>query len=357
MITNNNPVIIALDAMSGDLGSEAIVPAALKALQLYPNLSLILVGDQTVVTEYLRKHQGINYPRLTIVHASQIVAMDERPSIALRNKKDSSMRVAINLVKEGKAHACVSSGNTGALMAIAKFVLKTLPGIDRPAIMAKFPSMKKNAQVRVLDLGANVDSTPQHLVQFAVMGSVVAKAVGNIPDPTIGLLNVGSEEIKGNQQVQETASILENYQGLHYIGFVEGDDLFKATADVIVCDGFVGNVMLKTAEGLLRMLLKYLKTAFSQNWLTKLLAILLLPFFKKLNKGFNPSKYNGASLLGLNGIVVKSHGSANQYSFLNAIGEAVEEVERNVPELIREELALLLSSNPNLPLKSEDNES
>jgi glycerol-3-phosphate acyltransferase PlsX len=190
---NTIPVLIALDAMGGDSGPAAVVPAALKALQSHPNLQLILVGNSTVIGEFLRKHHGVNYPRLTVVHASQVVAMDEKPSVALRTKKDSSMRVAINLVKDGKAQACVSSGNTGALMATAKFVLKTLPGIDRPAIMAKFPSIKKNTQVRVLDLGANVDSTPENLVQFAVMGAVVAKAVGNIAAPTVGLLNVSKE--------------------------------------------------------------------------------------------------------------------------------------------------------------------
>jgi glycerol-3-phosphate acyltransferase PlsX len=346
---NTIPVLIALDAMGGDSGPAAVVPAALKALQSHPNLQLILVGNSTVIGEFLRKHHGVNYPRLTVVHASQVVAMDEKPSVALRTKKDSSMRVAINLVKDGKAQACVSSGNTGALMATAKFVLKTLPGIDRPAIMAKFPSIKKNTQVRVLDLGANVDSTPENLVQFAVMGAVVAKAVGNIAAPTVGLLNVGEEEVKGNQLVRETALLLDKYQGIRYIGFVEGDDIFKGTADVVVCDGFVGNVMLKTTEGVLKMLSKYVKDAFMQNWFTKLSALTVMHILKKIGKNLDPSEYNGASLLGLNGIVIKSHGSANQKSFLSAIREAIEEVERNVSSLIGEEVSELLKTNAGDP--------
>ena len=337
---------IALDAMGGDLGPAAVVPAALKALQLYPQLHLVLVGDETVIGEQLRKHQGVNYPRLSLVHASQIVSMEEKPSQALRLKKDSSMRIAINLVKEGKANACVSAGNTGALMATAKFVLKTLPGIDRPAIMAKLPTMKKNMHARVLDLGANVDCTPQNLVDFAVMGSIVAQAVGHIPAPTVGLLNVGEEEVKGNELVKQTAALLENFQGIHYIGFVEGDDIFKGTADVVVCDGFVGNVMLKTTEGVLKMLGKYVKEAFNHNWLSKLSALTVMHIIKRLGKNLDPSSYNGASLLGLNGIVIKSHGSANKKSFLSAIREAIEEVEQGVPDKIRDQVATLLKAQP-----------
>jgi glycerol-3-phosphate acyltransferase PlsX len=345
MSTTPNPVIIALDAMGGDFGPAVVVPAALKALQFFPELHLILVGDETVVGEMLRKHHALNYPKLSIVHASQIVGMDEKPSQALRLKKDSSMRVAINLVKEGKAQACVSAGNTGALMATAKFVLKTLPGIDRPAIIAKLPTTKKNTKVRVLDLGANIDCTPQNLVEFAIMGSVVAKVIGNIPEPSVGLLNVGEEEVKGNDLVKDTSAILEKYSGINYIGYVEGDDIFKATADVVVCDGFVGNVMLKTTEGVLKMLTKYVKDAFTQNWFTKLSALAVMHVLKKIGKSLDPSEYNGASLLGLHGIVIKSHGSANQKSFLTAIREAVQEVEHNVPAKIQDGVAELLAAN------------
>lgn len=346
---NTKPVIIALDAMGGDLGPDAVVPAALQALYLYPHLQLILVGNQTLIDKSLHQYHGVNCPRLHVLHASEIVAMDEKPSIALRNKKDSSMRVAINLVKEGKAQACVSSGNTGALMAMAKFVLKTLPGIDRPAIMARFPTIKKNTLVRVLDLGANIDSTAENLLQFALMGTVIAKAVGNIAKPSVGLLNVGEEEMKGNSLVQEAAVLLDHCPGIHYIGFVEGDDIFKGAADIVVCDGFVGNVMLKTTEGVLKMLSKYVKDAFMQNWFSKLAALLIMPIAKKIGKSLDPSEYNGASLLGLNGIVVKSHGSANQKSFLSAIHEAMEEVERDVSGLLREEIAGLLQGTKENP--------
>lgn len=340
------PITLALDAMGGDHGPSVIVPAALAALQEYPQLHLILVGDENSIVSYLRKHHGINYPRLRVVHASQIVSMDEKPSHALRLKKDSSMRVAINLVKEGIAQACVSAGNTGALMATAKFVLKTLPGIDRPAIMAKLPTMKKNTSVRVLDLGANVDSTPTNLVEFAVMGSVVAQLVAGIPSPTVGLLNVGEEEMKGNELVKQTAAILEAYPGINYIGYVEGDDIFKGTADVVVCDGFVGNVMLKTTEGVIKMLVKAVKQAFMRNWFTKLSALTVLHIIKKLGANYDPGRFNGASLLGLNGIVVKSHGSANEFAFKNAIREAVEEVERDVITHVREQVATMLTVNP-----------
>ena len=340
----SKPIVIALDAMGGDHGPSVTVPAALSALHAHPQLHIILVGVETLVNEYLRKHQGINVPRLSVVHASQTVSMDEKPSNALRLKKDSSLRVAINLVKSGQAQACVSSGNTGALMATAKFVLKTLPGIDRPAIMAKLPTMRRNTVVRVLDLGANVDSTPQNLVDFALMGSIVAKEVGGIPAPTVGLLNVGEEEVKGNDLVKQTAAILETYPGIHYIGFVEGDDIFKGTADVVVCDGFVGNVMLKTTEGVAKLISNAIKKAFSRNWFTKLSALAVLHILKKIGKSFDPGQFNGASFLGLNGIVIKSHGSANQPSFENAIREAIEEVERDVITKIHDQLAVLLAA-------------
>lgn len=348
------PIVIALDAMGGDHGPSVVVPAALQALQSHPHLHLILVGEELLVNEYLQKHQGLNYPRLSVVHASQTVSMDEKPSVALRLKKDSSMRVAINLVKNGQAAACVSAGNTGALMATAKFVLKTLPGIDRPAIMAKLPTMRRDSMVRVLDLGANVDSTPQNLVDFALMGSVVAQEVSGIPAPTVGLLNVGEEEVKGNELVKQTAAILESYPGINYIGFVEGDDIFKGTADVVVCDGFVGNVMLKATEGVLKLIGRAVKKAFTKNWLTKLSALAVLHIFKKIGKSFDPGRYNGASLLGLNGIVVKSHGSANEASFANAIREAMEEVERDVPSKIHEQLSQLLAVKPTLTAVSYD---
>jgi len=269
--------------------------------------------------------------RLSIHHATQVVGMDELPSQALRGKKDSSMRVAINLVKEGVAQACVSAGNTGALMATARFVLKMLPGIDRPAICTTLPTIE--GHTHVLDLGANVDSDAQTLLEFAVMGAALTSAANNQREPTIGLLNIGEEEIKGNERVKEAARLLSNSH-LNYIGYVEGDGIFKGAADVIVCDGFVGNVMLKTTEGVAKMISFYMKQEFKRNPLTLLAGLIAMPVLKAFKKRIDPREYNGASLLGLQGIVIKSHGSADAYSFSTAISEAVLEVNKNVPARI-----------------------
>jgi len=268
--------------------------------------------------------------------------MNELPSSALRNKKNSSMRVAINLVKEGIAQACVSAGNTGALMATSRFVLKTIPGVDRPAIIAMLPSEKSD--VYVLDLGANVDCTPDQLFQFAVMGSVLAEAVKNIEKPRIALLNVGEEEIKGNLQVKETAELLKHAPSLNYIGFIEGSDIFKGEVDVVVCDGFVGNVALKSLEGLSRYMIAQIKGVFQESWFTKLCALAVSSILKRLKKRLDPARYNGASLIGLNGIVIKSHGGADAKSFSFAITQAVLEVEKNVPKRIHDKVALLLEN-------------
>jgi glycerol-3-phosphate acyltransferase PlsX len=277
--------------------------------------------------------------RLTIQHASQVVAMDEAPSSALRGKKDSSMRVAINLVKQGEARACVSAGNTGALMATARFVLKTLEGIDRPALITALPTM--NGHSHMLDLGANVDSSAEVLYQFAVMGSVLTSAVDNNPEPTVGLLNVGEEEIKGNEQVKQAHKMLSG-NGLNYVGYVEGDDMYKGSVDGVVADGFVGNVALKTSEGVGKMISYYMKQEFKRNIFTKLAGLVALPVLNAFRRRIDPRAYNGASLVGLRGIVIKSHGSADAFSFSTAIGEAVLEVEKNVPEKIKEHLGTLL---------------
>ena len=263
--------------------------------------------------------------------------MDELPSQALRGKKDSSMRVAINLVKEGIADACVSAGNTGALMATARFVLKTLPGIDRPAICAILPTMK--GHTHVLDLGANVDSTAEHLLEFGLMGSVLTHAVDNIAKPTVGLLNIGEEEIKGNERVKEAARLFQQSE-LNYIGYIEGDGIYMNPCDVVVCDGFVGNVMLKTSEGVAKMFTAQLKNEFKRTLYNKIVALLCLPVLKNFKKRFDPRAYNGASLLGLNGIVVKSHGGADEYAFGKAILEARKEVIKDVPNLIRQHLEI-----------------
>lgn len=325
---------IAIDAMGGDHGPRVIVPAVIEALKQMPELHVKLVGYQDVLERAVSKMPTELRPRLDIVPASEVVSMDELPSKALRNKKKSSMRIAINQVKEGHADACVSAGNTGALMVTARFVLKTVPGIDRPAILSRFPT-KKNKPVRVLDLGANVDSSAEHLCQFALMGSIVASAVAGIDRPTVGLLNVGEEEIKGNEQVKNTAELLSASDQINYVGFVEGDAFFTGVVDVIVCDGFVGNVALKAIEGVARFVGRHMQQAYRKNWLTRLCFLPLLP----VKKVIDPRQYNGASFVGLDGIVIKSHGSADQTSFIKAIEEAVAEVDKNIPSLIKRDIA------------------
>jgi glycerol-3-phosphate acyltransferase PlsX len=332
-------ITIALDAMGGDIGPSVVIPAALTVLNEQPDLTLLLVGDQTTIVEELRQNGANVGERLKIHHTSQVVAMDELPSLALRNKKDSSMRVAIDLVKQGMAQACVSAGNTGALMATARFVLKTLPGIDRPAIISTLPTIR--GQTRMLDLGANVDTRAEHLVQFAVMGSVLTEAEENIPEPTVGLLNIGAEEIKGNEQVKEAAHLLSN-SDLNYVGFIEGDDIYKGTVDVVVADGFVGNVALKTSEGVAKMITHYMKEEFKRNWITRLAGLIALPVLKRFKQRIDPRRYNGASLIGLQGIVIKSHGSADAYAYAAAIREALLEVKMAVPTRICKQLETLL---------------
>ena len=333
-------VIIALDAMGGDVGPAVVVPAALQMLKEPPRLTLVLVGDEGVLQQELAVHGAKASPRLRLHHASQKVEMDDKPSLALRGKKDSSMRVAINLVKSGEVQACVSAGNTGALMATARFVLKMLPGIDRPAICSALPAM--NGPTHMLDLGANVDTSAENLLEFAIMGSVLTSAVQNLAAPTVGLLNIGEEEVKGNERVKEAARLLTG-SSLNYVGFVEGDDIYKGRVDVVVCDGFVGNVALKTSEGVAKMISNAMKEEFSRNLLTRLAALLALPVLNALRRRIDPRRYNGASLLGLQGIVVKSHGGADVLAFTYAIREAVKEVEKNVPQRISKQLEALLS--------------
>lgn len=325
--------------MGGDHGPEVVIPAAISALKKHPDVTFILVGDQDTIQFHLEKLDCTDEPRLQIHHASQQVEMDELPSQALRGKKDSSMRVAINLVKEGAAAACVSAGNTGALMATARFVLKTLPGIERPAIVSALPTI--TGHTYMLDLGANVDSSAAHLVQFAVMGSVLAELVDGKAKPTVGLLNIGSEEIKGNERVKEASRLLEETD-LNYIGFVEGDGLYHGEADVIVCDGFVGNVALKTSEGVVHMIRHYLRQSFSRNWLTKLAGLIASPVLKHFRNELDPRAYNGANLIGLQGIVIKSHGGADAFAFANAINIAVIEARKDVPNNISKHLEVLL---------------
>ena len=330
---------IAVDAMGGDFGPSVTVPAVLQALELYPELSMTLVGEADAVKRELAARRSVESNRLHFHHASQRVEMDELPSHALRNKKDSSMRVAINLVKEGVAQACVSAGNTGALMATARFVLKTLPGIDRPAICTSLPGTSGHSHV--LDLGANVDSSPEDLLQFAVMGSVLTSAVESKDRPTVALLNIGEEEIKGNDRVKQAAALLAA-SPLNYVGFVEGDDIFKGEVDVIVCDGFAGNIAIKSAEGVAKMLMHFAREEFERSLWTKFAALVCRPVLRGLRHKADPRRYNGASLVGLRGIVIKSHGGADKLSFLKAIEEALVEVEKRVPERIADQVEALL---------------
>ncbi len=333
---------IALDAMGGDNGADTVVSGAIIALQHQSDLELILVGDETIIKAKLVESEGYEKVkhRVIVHHASQQVEMGESPASALRGKKDSSMRVAINLVKSGDAGACISAGNTGALMATARYVLKTLPGIDRPAIMKTMPTC--DGVVRLLDLGANVDCSADNLLQFAAMGSVYAEAVDNIEAPRVGLLNICHEEIKGNDEVKQAARLLSEAD-LNYIGYVEGDGIFFNHADVVVCDGFVGNVSLKVIEGLAKMIGLFLKQEYKRNFFTKIAAFISTPVLRSLKKRIDPGRYNGASLLGLRGIVVKSHGGANAVSFACAIENASLEVKNAVPTLIDKRLDSLLS--------------
>ena len=330
---------IALDAMGGDYGPSVVVPAALGFLRHKDDIDLVLVGREEALRAHIpRRH--VHHPRLRIHHASQEVAMDELPSKALRLKKDSSMRIAIDLVKAGEADACVSAGNTGALMATARFVLKTLPAVDRPAIMTSVPSLQ--GRTHMLDLGANVDCSAQHLFQFAVMGSELVHAVEGLPSPKVGLLNIGAEEIKGNEQVRRAHELLAA-STLNYIGYVEGDDVYLGGVDVVVCDGFVGNVALKTSEGVAKFMAHLLKDHFQRNLLTRLGGLAALPVLRRFRRTVDPRRYNGASLLGLRGIVVKSHGGADVVAFENAIHIAEKEIHANVISRIEHQVGTHLA--------------
>jgi glycerol-3-phosphate acyltransferase PlsX len=317
--------------MGGDHGPCVVVPAALDSLDRNPLLRLILVGDESVLREELKRRGVRESERLTVHHAPERVEMDDSPAKVLRGKRNSSMHLAIGLVRDGKADACVSAGNTGALMAIARLLLKTIPGIDRPAIIGIVPSM--HGHTHVLDLGANVDCTAKHLYQFAVMGYELVRAVENQDRPKLGLLNIGEEEIKGNEQVKQAAKLLSGSY-LNFIGYVEGNDLYTSDVDIVVTDGFVGNVALKTSEGLARLIGDSLKQAYQRNLFTMLAGIISAPVLAAFRKRFDPRQYNGASFLGLRGIVVKSHGNADRVAFLNAIQIAELEVEKRVPERI-----------------------
>ena len=324
-------VTIALDVMGGDHGPTEIIPSALHVLSKHSNLHLVLVGQEEILLKILGENNAVPDEQISIKHASETVEMHELPSMALRKKKDSSMRVAINMVQDGEAQACVSAGNTGALMAISRFVLKMLPGIDRPAICSTMPALERHTHL--LDLGANVDSSSEQLLQFAVMGSELASAAENLDNPTVALLNIGSEEMKGNDRVKLAATLLTDSH-LNYVGFAEGTDIYSGKFDVIVCDGFVGNIALKASEGVVGLMKQHAKNTFQKSFYGKLAALVTMPILRDIRRKLDPRRYNGASLLGLRGIVVKSHGSADKVSFAHAIEEAILEVEKNVPERI-----------------------
>jgi len=320
-------ITVAIDCMGGDHGPHVTVPAALNFLKSNSDVDIVLVGLRDAIEAELKARGARPGPRLRVHHASEVVLMDESPALALRNKKDSSIRVAVDLVKNGEAHACVSAGNTGALMAVSRFVLKMLPGIDRPAIIAALPSMKGSTYV--LDLGANVDCGPEHLLQFAIMGATLVAAVEHKDRPSVGLLNIGEEEIKGNEVVKEAAEMLRE-SGLNFIGNIEGDGIYRGEADVVVCDGFVGNVMLKASEGMVQMVRSFIRQEFMRSVLTRLASVIVMPALFAFRKRLDPRRFNGATLLGLRGIVVKSHGSADAFGFERAIERAMEEVRNEV---------------------------
>ncbi len=337
MIENNQAQIkLAVDMMSGDNGAPEFLPAVVNALRAHDNLVILAVGKEEILKPLLENEPLFKSGRIELVPATEVVEMDDAPQSALRNKKDSSMRVAINYVKEGKADAAMSAGNTGALLATAKFVLKTLPGIMRPAICTSIPSLRERGYVHMLDLGANVDVTPEHLYQFAVMGSLLSSAVSLDPRPKVSLMNIGTEAMKGNELVRGTVPLMEA-SDLNYIGFTEPDGIFFDDVDVIVSDGFTGNIALKTLEGTVKMIVKQLSSSFKKNLFTKCAAVVSMPVLKDLKNGMDPRKHNGASLLGLRGIVVKSHGNADRVSFQNAIEISVKLVEQQIIEKMRKQ--------------------
>jgi glycerol-3-phosphate acyltransferase PlsX len=330
-------ITIAIDAMGGDHGPHVTVRAALNFLRREPDINIVLVGLQDAIRAELKANKSEAGTRLRLHHASEVVKMDDPLPVALRTKKDSSMRVTADLVKRGEADAGVSAGNTGALMAVSRFVLKTLPGIDRPAIASTLPS--RSGSTYVLDLGANVDCSAEHLLQFGIMGAALAAAIEHKERPSVGLLNIGEEDIKGNEVVKQASELFKT-SGLNFQGNVEGDDIYKGTVDVVVCDGFVGNIALKTSEGLAKLMADQLRGEFKKNIITRLAGIIALPVLRAFKRKLDPRRYNGASLLGLNGVIIKSHGSADVFAFEQAILKAVEEVRGGLLRRIAEQVGI-----------------
>ena len=328
-------ITLAIDCMGGDHGPRVTVPAAVAFLASHPEAEVILVGLQEAIAGELARLGATGNARLRVRHAAERVEMDDSPALALRSKKNSSMRVAVDLVKSGEAQAAVSAGNTGALMAISRFVLKTLPGIERPAILSLLPNM--SGSTYMLDLGANVDCSPENLLQFAIMGATLVSAVEHKDRPSVGLLNIGEEAIKGNEVVKQAGELLRA-SGLNFQGNVEGDDIYKGKTDVVVCDGFVGNVALKASEGLAQMLGAFLREEFTRSWLTRAAALFARPVLNAFKRRVDHRRYNGATLIGLRGIVVKSHGSADAFAFERAIERAMDEVKSEVLQRLAQRL-------------------
>lgn len=325
--------------MGGDFGLPVTIPAAIEFARQFPDSQLLLVGLPDAIESALNQHKAVPRDRLEIIPASEVVSMDDPVEVALRRKKDSSMRLAAQAVKEGRADACVSAGNTGAWMAISRYVLKTLDGIDRPAIATSIPNQTGRATT-VLDLGANVDCSAQHLLQFAIMGAALTQAVDHRENPSVGLLNIGEEVIKGNEVVKEAAELLRR-SPLNFYGNVEGNDIFKGTVDVVVCDGFVGNVVLKSVEGLAKMLSNVIREEFKRNFVTLLAGAIAKPVLNRLRVRVDNRRYNGAALLGLRGVVIKSHGSADAYAYGFALQRAREAVVSKLQERTAQTIALI----------------
>jgi phosphate acyltransferase len=325
------PITLAIDCMGGDHGSLVTIPAAFEFLREDAQARVILVGLPQIFDEAFKKKAVEFGDRLTVRTVSEVIEMDEAPALAMRTKKNSSMRVAIDLIKAGEADAAVSAGNTGALMAISRFVLKTLPGIDRPAIAQSIPCMKGHTYM--LDLGANVDCSAEHLLQFAIMGAMLLESLEHAESPSVGLLNIGEEDIKGNEVVKQAAELLRK-SGLNFYGNVEGNDVFMGTTDIVVCDGFVGNVALKSAEGLAHMVTTFLREEFKRGLISKLIALIAMPVLLRFKRRFDPRRYNGAALLGLRGVVIKSHGSADIFGYVCALRRAADASRNNLIDRI-----------------------
>ncbi len=327
---------IAIDAMGGDFGPAVTVPGALSAMGAIADLNVVFVGNSEAIDQELKKHSRLDSARIAIEHAEQVVEMTDAPAQALRSKRKSSMRIALNLLKSDQVQACVSAGNTGALMAISRYVLNTFPGIHRPAIVGQLPTTR--GLVHMLDLGANVDSSPNVLLQFGIMGSTFVKYMDSKPNPKVALLNNGTEDIKGSETVKK-AHELFRASSLNYCGYIEGDGIYTGDVDVIVCDGFLGNIALKTSEGVSKLIQHAMKVEFGRNALRKLVGIVAMPSLRGLKNAIDPRLYNGAALLGLNGNVIKSHGNADLLAFATAVRKAVEEVRHDLPAKIGHEIA------------------